>query len=352
MQLYSDRKKDNKKKGSDDEDEETTVQQNSEEEDESNEGSFIDMIAQNIPRIVASLEIQAKAGSEIETSYDKRIVPLGSLRLKLIELIYQIMKLGKESTSKAIVDSDFFKKLSLLVEAYPWNNFLHLKLISIYEDLLESTNVDFVRSALASSQIGETLIALAAKSSFGHVSGRPIRHGYMAVIIKIANVLSKSKNEAAASYLESLGDDWKTFTEGELKASNDKNTRSLGGQQPRSNPGDDDDMEGAMSMDSILSRFTNFSTERNKRETSQHEDDEEDDDDEEEEDEEEEQDDKKGGAGADGQTTLKEDEVKTEKFTFKEEAPLVKEYTDNTYWNNVELYQEKSLEEMLAEMEI
>lgn len=45
-----------------------------------------------------------------------------------------------------------------------------------------------------------------------------------------------------------------------MKRSNDTNTKSLGGQQPRNSGSDDDDMDGHMSMDSILSRFSNFNT--------------------------------------------------------------------------------------------
>lgn len=41
-------------------------------------------------------------------------------------------------------------------------------------------------------------------------------------------------------YIESLGEEWKTFVDGELKQSNTLNTRSLGGQQPR-NMNDDED---------------------------------------------------------------------------------------------------------------
>lgn len=105
----------------------------------------------------------------------------------------------------------------------------------------------------------------------------------MAVIVRISNLLIKNKTQDVVSqYLESLGEDWKSFVEGELRISNETNEKSLGGQQPRNQPGDDDDMEGSMSMDSILSRFSNFSTERNKRETSN---DNDDDDDEEEEEE-------------------------------------------------------------------
>ena len=124
-------------------------------------------------------------------------------------------------------------------------------------------------------------MTLATKNRFDHVSGRPIRHGYMAIVVKLANLLIKNESakDEVAEYLNTLGEDWKAFTDGELKKSNDANTKSLGGQQPRPSLGDDDDMEGSMSMDSILSRFTNFSNERSKRETSQDDDDDDDDDD-------------------------------------------------------------------------
>lgn len=69
---------------------------------------------------------------------------------------------------------------------------------------------------------------------FDHISGRPIRHGHMAVIVKVANLIIKSKDKAdVAEYLESMGEDWILFTEGELKRSNETNQKSLGGQQPR-----------------------------------------------------------------------------------------------------------------------
>lgn len=140
--MYTERKKEkeNKRKHTDDDDEETTVQQQSDEEEEaSSEGGFVDILAVNIPRIVQSLEGQSnQKNTELETSYDIKIVPLGSLRLKLIELLSQVMKLGKESVLKALGESNFFAKISALIETYPWNNFLHLKAIALFEDLLES----------------------------------------------------------------------------------------------------------------------------------------------------------------------------------------------------------------------
>jgi hypothetical protein len=64
------------------------------------------------------------SNAEVETSFEKKLVPLGSLRLRLIELIHHILKMNKEVTSKAVAESEFFKKLSALLAAFPWNNFL------------------------------------------------------------------------------------------------------------------------------------------------------------------------------------------------------------------------------------
>jgi len=74
-----------------------------------------------------------------------------------------------------------------LLENYPWNNFLQLKAISIFDEILDSNNAEFRLAALTSSKIGETLIALSNKTKFDHASSRTISQGYMAVVTKIAN---------------------------------------------------------------------------------------------------------------------------------------------------------------------
>lgn len=54
----------------------------------------------------------------------------------------------------------------------------------------------------------------------------------MAAVIKIGNVITKSKEskDEVLEYIQSLGDDWKQFVDGEFKRSNETNNRSLGGQ--------------------------------------------------------------------------------------------------------------------------
>ncbi len=112
-----------------------------------------------------------------------------------------------------------------------------------------------------------------------------------------------------------------------------------------------------MSMDSILSRFSNFNTEMGKRHSlnSNDDDEEEEDEDEEESKHQQDEDDKdaimrerdneydNGDNKASGAVVAVAQAV--------EEKPLVREYVDNNYWK-VDIYNEKSVEELMAEMSL
>jgi hypothetical protein len=60
----------------------------------------------------------------METTFDVKIVPLGQVRLRLVELIYALIKLNKPTILTAIGQSSILLKLSQLLEQYPWNNFM------------------------------------------------------------------------------------------------------------------------------------------------------------------------------------------------------------------------------------
>jgi hypothetical protein len=127
---------------------------------------------------------------ELTNSYDsRRLVPLGSLRLKIIELVHLMLKLNKPTIIEALSDTNIFNQISDLVEAYPWNNFLQLKTIAIYEEVLDTIDEHNRKIILNKSNIGQTILKLADKTSYSHESNRNIRHGYMALIIKLANLI-------------------------------------------------------------------------------------------------------------------------------------------------------------------
>lgn len=181
----------------------------------------------------------------------------------------------------------------------------------------------------------------------------------MGVVVKIANSLIKAKDKDFVSeYLESFGEDWRLFVDGELKRSNDNNTRSLGGQQPRPSGSDDDDMDSSTSMDSILSRFSNFNTAMSQKANSHQDDDDEDDEEDNEHNQEENEDEDRDANSKELNTQYQNagELIRPGTPIFiptvaKSEEPLVKDYVDNNYWK-VSIYGEKSVEDLMAEMEL
>lgn len=199
VQLHNEKK--NSKNASksinhDDNDDEPTLQ-NSDDEDESQSFSasnLVEMITTNISKIVEGLSPNTETDM-LETTYLEKVQPLGSYRLRLVELVFYLVKLSKPQILSALSRSEIFAKLTALMSFYPWNNFLQLRIIQIFEEVIKnSDHREFRTEVLTSSKIGEILVELGKKTMYTHKSERPIRHGYMATVIKIANMLKDAKD--------------------------------------------------------------------------------------------------------------------------------------------------------------
>jgi hypothetical protein len=154
-----------------------------------------------------------------------------------------MIQLKKEVLLKPISTSPLSANIVALVKAYPWNNFLQLKVMSLFTEIIEkSDNENFRKSFMEASGVAKTLIEMGNAATYKMESGRNIRNGYMNLVVQISNQLIKkadSKADAADSekkedsvivnYLESAGDEWKSFVDDELKKSNENNNRTLGG---------------------------------------------------------------------------------------------------------------------------
>ena len=366
VQIYHEKKKDSERRrnNNDEEDEDTTVQQNSDEEEETNaagQNPLIEILNNNVRKISDYLTSGNSAPKcELETSYDVKLIPLGHLRLRIVELVYHLLKLGKSAITQAVIDSDLLPKISQLVENYPWNNFLQLKVIALFEEVFENLEPEQRRQALQKSNVINTLVNLGGNTRFEHSSTRKIRHGYMAIVVKIGNLLVKNKEKAGvAEFLASLEDPlvWKQFVEGELLKSNETNNKNLGGQQPR-NPIDDDndDKDYEMNMEKIMAKFSNFNSNMsNKENSSQSEEDDEDEDTEVNRNNEEEEEVKQESPQKQDHSEEEEDQqaepvLKEISVSIEEQTPLVKEYIDQQYWH-VDIYSEKSVDDLLADYE-
>mmetsp|Transcript_10344 Transcript_10344/g.10369 ORF Transcript_10344/g.10369 Transcript_10344/m.10369 type:complete len:119 (-) Transcript_10344:453-809(-) len=117
--------------------------------------------------------------------------------------------------------SELLAKVSNLLLSHPWNNFLQLKTIAIYEEIFENKDTSKDREFfLKGSNLGETLIELAKAPNYSHESSKNFRHGHMAVVIRLGLLIQKHADKKdVKSYITKLGDGWIDFTEGELKKS-------------------------------------------------------------------------------------------------------------------------------------
>lgn len=101
-------------------------------------------------------------------------------------------------------------------------------------------------------------------------SNRPIRNGYMAVVISVSTKMQKAyeengdnKDHTVGEYLDTIGgEDWRAFVDGELKRSNEDNNKTLGGcsQSMSEDNEDNNDNNDAydVQMEKIMQRFSNF----------------------------------------------------------------------------------------------
>ena len=268
--------------GNEDEDD-MIVQQNSDDEanddlEASNPNSLVSQ-ANNIVEVlqerITDIETILRAdheGDKVQNSVtDEPFVPLGQQRLRTVELVHKMVQLRKDALYLSLGESLIFKNIIDLVKQYPWNNFLQLKVMNIFNDVLENCeNVQFKKNFLTSSGIGKAIVEMSEKAVFTMESERQIRNGFMALVINIANKLQKkfdgsgsaekTEDITVTDYLESVGEEWRAFVDTELKKSNENNNKTLGGSTTRNMDDEDDKADETydVQMEKIMQRFTNF----------------------------------------------------------------------------------------------
>lgn len=180
-------------------------------------------------------------GDKINSSVTHvEFVPLGQQRLRTVELVLNLVKLKKEVLYQALGRSVIFKNVVSLVKQYPWNNFLQLRVINLFTEVIDNCdNATFRQDFFKSSGIGQSIVEMSKEASFTLGSTRRIRNGYMNLVINIANKLQKkyegntagekSDDAAVYGYLDAVGEDWRVFVDDELKKSNENNAKTLGG---------------------------------------------------------------------------------------------------------------------------
>lgn len=130
---------------------------------------LVSVLTNNLEKFATHLSLPGAAPSfQIETSYEKTITPLGHLRVRLIELVVQLVKLGSDSILEKLLETDIFAEITRLTEAYPFNNFLQLKVQALFEDIFENVAPELRVRVIAKSNLVDVLTALGEQNQFQH----------------------------------------------------------------------------------------------------------------------------------------------------------------------------------------
>lgn len=291
-----------------------------------------------------------------------------------------MIQLKSEPILKALTKSLVICNIIHLVKNFPWNNFLQLKVINMFTEVIEnSENQEFRKEFLESSGIGRAVVEMSEKAIYTLESERQIRSGYMGLIISVSNKLmtrynsddkEKPEDTVVIEYLDSCGEEWRQFVDDEFKKSNENNNKTLGGCSTKQSDDQDDDTGGYdVQMEKIMQRFTNFN--QILSQTSGN-----DDDDEEDEDDPDKNEDKPdetpqkfevyGGMDEDDEHSPErknsgspskmsgyhDDDIEVKKVDFKEKSDeLEKEFTDHEFWKP-QPQEEIDADDLLAELEM
>lgn len=125
--------------------------------------------------------------------------------------------------------------------------------MNICEEVLDNCeNAEFRKNFLKSSGVAQALIEMGENAMFTMESERKIRNGFMGLVVSISNKLQKkyeynstadkADDQTVVDYLQSVGDEWKEFVDNELKKSNERNNKTLGG-CTKNNVDDDEEKE-------------------------------------------------------------------------------------------------------------
>jgi hypothetical protein len=332
------------------------VQQNSEDEKEdvdpadpssiaAQTNSMVEVLMGKIGKIESILGSEY-AGARIQGSVSNdAFVPLGQQRLRTVELVLKMIQLKNEKLCIAIAQSKIPLEVVNLVKQYPWNNFLQLKVINIFNEVIDcSESASFRQAFLRNSGIGKALVEMSETADYTMPSERKIRNGYMGVVISVSNKLQKkyepssdkSEDNVVVEYLDQVGEEWRAFVDDELKKSNENNAKTLGGCTSRNNMSEEDEKEDSnydVQMEKIMARFTNFN--QILSQTSGTDDDDEDDDDDTHEDKEDagfDEDDDDDKKKTEASEPKDDDFMKIKPVSLPVQEELKSEYSDQEFW--------------------
>jgi len=154
--------------------------------------TVVNQVLNRLDDFVKLLESAASAcilGDEVTTTHGVLRPPLGSTRLKTIELFVEMTALVHRPVMEELHKLEVFKKCLGLFMRYEMNNFLHNMVMKMFDALLESPFDDLKVQVLQSCGLVEQLVEAHRLNQQALDTARGIRKGYMGHVTRLSNTV-------------------------------------------------------------------------------------------------------------------------------------------------------------------
>ena len=138
--------------------------------------------------------VALSAGRVLETPFGVLQPPLGSLRLKLVELLSAMLRLGNSAAESSIIEAHAAQKALSLLLRFPFNNLLHTQVTSMILHALDSGTPTLVEHLFEGCNLlgwiseAPHQVQPTPRNGDEHVAQRkPIRAGYLGHLVLLGN---------------------------------------------------------------------------------------------------------------------------------------------------------------------
>lgn len=173
--------------------------------------------------------LDSSAPSKHQTSYGVLEPPLGTGRLKAVEVVAALARVGVPAAEGALAAGGLIQQCLALFLQYPFNNMLHHQVTMMVMGVLDRADPSLVEHLFREAHLPTWLAEAPAEVAprlreFGTLSSatrRPLRAGYMGHVTYIANKVIEAAPRLGL--VDELGANicWRAFCEGPLKERND-----------------------------------------------------------------------------------------------------------------------------------
>lgn len=195
---------------------------------------MMNAIADNI-FVLGKLLTNEKDTISIASTVGQTIKPLGLAKLKVIEVLERIIKIGNATIFAKMSEIGLVNILIDLFVRYQWNNLLQNNLEKVVFNILEKRDTILYEDLIERAQFIQIIIRHFKDDQVQLPrNGKRVKKGNMAHITKFTNELIKiaTTDKKVEGYLNRFSE-WSTVVVPALKVVNELNNKQIGGYHPR-----------------------------------------------------------------------------------------------------------------------